>query len=124
MALTSPWCWSEITRLDAAEASGAQGPQEAAPEHLVFGVTDVEAQDLSVPIGADPRRDDHGLGGHVVVVADMQIGGVQEDVGELLVVKPPRPKRPDHLVETRADAADLGLFDPGPDAEGADELVD
>ncbi len=107
-----------------AEPSGAQGPQEAAPEHLVFGVADVEAQDLSVPVGADPRGDDDGLGGDVMVVAHVQVGGVQEDVGELLVVEPARPKGPDHLVEARTDAADLGFLDPGADAQGGDELVD
>ena len=30
----------------------------------------------------------------MVVVADMQLGGVQEDVGELLVVEPAGPKGP------------------------------
>ena len=41
-------------QLHAGEASGAQGPQEATPEHLVFGVADVEAQDLSVPSALTP----------------------------------------------------------------------
>ena len=69
-------------QLHAGEAPGAQGAQEATPEGLVFGVADVEAQDLPAPVGSDPGGDDHGLGGHVVVVADVQVGGVQEDVGE------------------------------------------
>ena len=111
-------------QLHTGEASGAQGAQEAPPEHLVFGIADVEAQDLSVPVGSDPRRDDDRFGGHVVVVTDMEVGGVQEDVGELLVVEPPGPKGPHHLVEARADPADLGLLDTAADAEGGDELVD
>ena len=77
-----------------------------------------------MPVGPDARGDDDGLGGHVVVVADVEVGGVQEDVGELLVIEPAGPKGPDHLVETRTDAADLGLLDPAPDAEGAHQLVD
>ena len=111
-------------QLHAGEPPGAQGPQEAPPKDLVFGVADVEAQDLSVPVGVHAGGDDDGLGGHVVVVADMEVGGVQEDVGELLVVETPGPKGPHHLVETSTDAADLGLLDPAADAQGSDELVD
>ena len=124
MAFTSPACWSEMTNLTPASPRVRKRAQEAPPEHLVFGVADVEAQDLAVPIGPDPRGDDDGLGGHVVVVADVEVGGVQEDVGELLVVEPTGPKGPHHLVETRADAADLGFLDPAADPERPDQLVD
>ena len=37
----------------------------------------------------------------MVVVTHTEVGGVQEDVGELLVIDPPLPKGPHHLVEAR-----------------------
>ena len=121
MALTRPACWSEMTDFTPARPR-VRSERKNPARHFVLGVPDVEDEDLSVSVG--PAGDDDGLGGDVVVVAHVQVGGVQEDVGELLVVEAAGPKGPDHLVETRTDAADLGLLDPGPDPEGPHQLVD
>ena len=48
-----------------------------------------------------------------MVLSDVQVGGVQPDVGELGVVEPALPEGRHHLVQALADAADLGLGDPG-----------
>jgi hypothetical protein len=83
MAATRPACWSEMTRLD--------------PQYLpatLFG---------------HPGSDDHGLGGHLVLGAHVQVRGVELDVGEAGVVEPAAPEGPDGLVETLTDPADLGL---------------
>ena len=99
MAATRPACWSEMTRLHPVEAPGPQPAQELPPEDLVLGVADVDAQDLPVPGGRHPGGDDHRLGGHLVVLSDVEVGGVQIHVGEGHVVEPPLPERVDHLVQ-------------------------
>jgi hypothetical protein len=86
------------------QSSLLQREQEPAPEHFVFAVADVEAQHLAVAVGGDAGGDDHGLGDHlVVVVAHVQIGGVEVHVGELDVVEGPGPEHADDLIDTSAD---------------------
>ena len=87
-----------------AEPALTQRPQEPAPEHLVFGVADVDAEHLTVTVGGDPGGDHDGhrrdlRGG----VADVEVGGVQVDVGELDVVEAAGAERADDLVEPGAD---------------------
>ena len=79
-----------------AQAALLQRGQEAAPEHLVLAVADVEAEDLPDAVGGDPgghhHRHRHHLGGGV---ADVEVGRVEVDVGELGVVQRPGPERAD-----------------------------
>lgn len=89
----------------AREPPALQGAQELPPEGLVFGVADLDAQDLAAPVLGDPGGDDHGLGGHLVVSAHVQIRGVEPDVGEAGVVEPAPPKGPDRFVEPGTNAA-------------------
>jgi hypothetical protein len=107
-----------------AQAALAQALEEPAPEHLVLAVPDIEAEDLAFTGGGDPGGDDHGhrgdLGG---LVADVEIGGVQVDVGELDVVQAAGSERVDHLIQAGADAGHLGLLDPRVRTQGADEVV-
>lgn len=72
----------------------------------------------------DAGRDHDGLGRHVVGVADMQVGRVEQHIGKADVVEPPRPKGRDDLVEPGTDPADLRAADAGVDAKRLDELVD
>ena len=58
------------------------------------------------------RRDDGSPG--------LAVGGVEEDVGELLVGEAAVAERADFLVEVRADPADFGLADAGVRAQGFD----
>jgi len=45
-------------------------------------------------------------------VADVKVGRVEVDVGELDVVQRPGAERPDDRVQIAADPGDLGLGDP------------
>jgi hypothetical protein len=45
---------------DTAQAALAQGLEEAAPEHLVFGVADVDTEDFALTDGGDAGGDDDG----------------------------------------------------------------
>ena len=53
--------------------------RNAAPEHLVLAVADVEAEDLPAAVGGDPGGDDDRHRGDLaeVGVADVQVGGVE-----------------------------------------------
>ena len=89
---------------DTAQAALAQGLEEAAPEHLVFGVADVQAEDLAVALGRDPGGDHHRHRGDLAAaVADMQVGGIQVGVGELDVIETAGAERADDLVQPGAD---------------------
>jgi len=60
---------------------------------------------ISVAVGGDPGcHDDRHRGDLRGLVADVEIGGVEVDVGELDVIELTRPERPNDLVEARADA--------------------
>jgi len=99
--------------------------EEAAPEHLVLGVADVEAEDFAAAVGGDSGGDDHGHRDHLWGgVADMQVGRVEVDIGELGVVQPSGAERGDDLVQPGADPRDLGLGDPGVDPQRGDQVVD
>ena len=54
----------------------------------------------------------------------LQVGGIQEDVGKAGARKRAVTKGAHMLIEPRADARDLGLRDPGIDAERAHQIVD
>ena len=137
------WCaapWKErLQRLDQAgvlvgddqphpgQAALLRRGQEAAPEHLVLAVADVEAEDLPGAVGGDPGGDHDGHRhdlADVLAVAHVQVGRVEVDVGELDVVQRPGAERADDLVQAGADPRDLGLGDPGVDAQRLDQVVD
>src|SRR3954453_21258634 len=127
-AATRPACWSEITSrtppsprffrsVRKARQNTSSSLSPTSRPHL--------DRDLVAAVGADPGGHDdghrHDLGGGV---ADMQVGGVEVDVGELGVVQPAGPERGDDLVEAGADPGHLGLGDPGVDAQRGDQVVD
>ena len=80
----------------AGEPPALEGTQELTPEGLVFGVADLDAQYLPASVLGDAGGDDHGLGGHLVVGAHVQVGGVEPDVGEPAWSsrRPGRPRPP------------------------------
>ena len=86
MAAFRPRWWSEITRRTPAEPPSAQrrGTRSKSP---VLGVADVDAEHLTVAVLADTGGDDHRTRDHLVGHAALQVGGVQEDVGERDVVE-------------------------------------
>ena len=92
------------------------------PEGLVLGVPDGEAEHLPVAVCTHPGGDDDGLGDDVVVVSHMQVGGIEVDVREAVVVETAILEGAHVLVEACADARDLRAGDARGDAEGGDVL--
>jgi len=85
-----------------------QRGEEAAPECLVlpdfWAVPDVEAEDLTGAGGGDPGRHDHRHRDHLGgVVAHVQVGRVEVDVGKLDVLQGPVAERRHDLVQSGAD---------------------
>jgi hypothetical protein len=125
-AATRPLCWSEITSW-VVQAAFLQGAQEAAPKHLIFGITDIDAQDFPAAGGGDSGGDHDGHAGHLPAgasAADMQVGGVEEQVGKGGVVQRPAAERRHGLVQPCADPRHLRLRDAGVDAERGHQVVD
>ena len=86
------------------EATAAQRAQKAPPERFVFAVAHVEAEDFAFAGGGDAGGDHHGHRRHLPGgVADVEVGGVQVEVGELEVIQAAGPERSDELVEAGAD---------------------
>lgn len=113
---------------DTVQTALLQGPEEPAPEHFVFGVADVQAEDLPAAVGGDRGRDDDSHRGDLPATragaADVQVGCVEKHVWERGVVQRPVPKRGDLVVQAGADPGDLRLRDAGSDAQGSDQIVD
>ena len=104
-------------QLHPVQAAGLQRAQERGPERAVLGVADVEAEDLTPPVGADPGGDHHGLGHDPPIDPGLAVGGVEEHVRERGVGQRPVPERADLLVQVSADPRHLALGDPGVDAQ-------
>jgi ribosomal protein L37AE/L43A len=77
-----------------------------------------------MPVGAHPGGDDHGLGHHPAPDPGLAVGRVQEHVGEPRLGQRPVTKRPDLLIQARADPRDLTLGDPGVGPQGLDQVID
>ena len=89
---------------DPGEPPVLQRAQEAGPEGLVLAVTDVEAEDLTGALGADPGGHDDRPGDDLAegVVPDGHVGGVQVHVGEGDVAEGPVAEGLDPLVVSMA----------------------
>jgi hypothetical protein len=68
--------------------------------------------------------DDSRLGGDVVIVTDVQVGGVQVHVGEPGAVETPRAEGLDVLVEAPADPGHFRPADPRVHPKGRQHVVD
>ena len=109
---------------DAVEAPSAQVAQEVTPEGLVLAVAQGESQDLAVAVEADPGRDHDGPRDHSPAHAGLDVGGVEEDVGEGAVGEAAGAELLESLVHLRADPRDLALGEPGLDPQSAHQVVD
>ena len=107
--------------LDADQAARDQAAEELGPERLGLGLADVDGEDLAPAGLVDAVGDHQRLVDHAAAVADLLDLGVEEQV-RVAALQRPRPERLDVLIERLADAADLALADPQPEA--LDELVD
>jgi hypothetical protein len=98
--------------------------EEAAPERLVLAVAHVQAEDFPGAVGRDAGAHDHGHGHDLCGgVADVEVGGVEVDVGELDMPKGAGAKRADDLIEPGADPRHLGLGDARVDSHRLDQVI-
>jgi hypothetical protein len=111
-------------QLDPVELPGLQRPQEGDPEGPVFAVADLDTEDFPVAVAGHAGGHYHRLGHDPAAGTGLDVGGIEEHVGELDVAQRPVPERSQRLVELPADPGDLGLADPRPGAQGGDEIVD
>jgi hypothetical protein len=86
------------------ETAGAQRPQERGPEDLVLAVTDRDAEDLAVAVSGDTGGDHDRLGDDPGTFMGFDVGGVEEQVGELDVIQAPLAELADGDVELATDA--------------------
>ncbi len=106
------------------ETASAQRPQEARPERLVFAVADSETENLTVAVRGDASCHDDRFGYDPSAFVGLDVGGIEEHIGELDVIETPLPKLVDRTVELSADPRHLTLGDTGVDPQGGDEVVD
>ncbi len=100
-----------------AQATRPQRAQERRPERLVLAVAHGQAQHLPGAIGGHPGGHHDGLGHHPSSFVGLDVGGVEEDVGELDVVQATLAELLHGTVEVGADPTHLALGHPGVDAE-------
>ena len=86
-ALMPSWA-SEIDELDAAVAAAGELAQELGPDRLGLGSADLHAQNLAPAVGIDADRDDDRDGDDAATAADLQVGGVDPEVGPVTLDGP------------------------------------
>src|SRR5215813_10730074 len=109
-------------QLDAAQATAGELAQEAGPEGLGLGVTDIEAQNLAPAIAIDADRHDHGDWHDATFLANLHVGGVDPKIGPVALDRSVEEGF-DPLVDLLAEPADLALGDAA-HAQRFDQLVD
>jgi hypothetical protein len=81
----------------------ARSAQERSPEHAVFGVSDLDAEHLTVAVAGHAGGHYHRPGHDPATDASFDVGGVQEHVRELDMIEGPVPERLERLIQLRAD---------------------
>ena len=113
-----------MTRRTPSEAALDERAHEAGPgAALVVAGGELEAQDPALPGEGDPGRDQRGHRDHPAALADLEVRGVQPEVGADDVGERAGPEGGDLGVEGGTDAGHLAAADPL-DAQGPDEVVD
>jgi hypothetical protein len=107
--------------MDTDQTALDQTAQEFGPERLGLGLADIDREDLAPAGLMDAMGDDQRLVDHAAAVADLLDLRIQKQI-RVHALQRPRPERLHVLIERPADAADLALGDPQPEA--LDELVD
>ena len=74
--------------LDAAQAAPRQLPEEGGPEGLGLRRTDIHAQHFAPAIGIDADGDDDGDRHDAAGLADLQVGGVDPQIGPVALDRP------------------------------------
>ena len=99
-------------QLDALEAALDQALEEGRPERLGLRGTDAEADDLAPAVGRHRHSDYCRHGDDAAALADLEVGGVEPEIGPLAVQRPVE-EGVDPLVDVFAQLGDLALRDAG-----------
>ena len=108
--------------LHAAQAAAGELAQELDPERLGLRRADVHAEHLAPAVGVDADRDDHRHRDDPPVLAHLQVGRVDPEVGPVALQRPLEEGR-HPLVDLGAEPAHLALRHPA-HAERLHEVVD
>ena len=99
--------------------------REAAPERFVLAVADIAAEDLPRAVSGDAGGDHDGHGYDLAGgVADVQVGRIHVDIGELDMPERAGAERANDLVQAGTDPRHLRLGDPGLGAHRLDQVID
>jgi hypothetical protein len=89
--------------LHAGEPAVGEVAEELGPERLVLRVTDVDPDDLTVPVPAHGRGDHDGLRDDPAVLPHLQVGRVQPQVDERDAVQTALTQLRDVLIDVGTD---------------------
>jgi len=93
-------------------------------EHLRRTGPDLDTKDFAVTVAGHAGSHYHRLGHDPASGAGLDVGGVEEHVGEFDVVQRPVPERREGHIELSADPGHLGLADPRCCTQRGDEVID
>ena len=122
MAFFSPWWASEVTSSTPLRPSSGQRPQEGQPERAVLAGAHVHTQDLTLPVGIDPRRHHHADVDDATALPNLLGQAVQPHVGVGTTVQGPTQETLHHFVQLLADARHLAAGD-AVATQGLDQIV-
>jgi hypothetical protein len=95
---------------DTGETTLHEAAHEARPGRaLVVARGELESEDAPLPAGGHPDRDEGGHRDHATTLADLEVRGVEPEVGVALTAEWSGPEGLDLGVEGGALAADLAL---------------
>ena len=94
-----------------AEPSSRQRPQEGQPERAVLAGAHVHTQDLTLPVGIDPRRHHHADVDDATALPNLLRQAVQPHVGVGTAVQGTTQETLHHFVQLLADARHLAAGD-------------
>ena len=101
-----------------------QAAEQLGPEVRSPRVADAHPEHFSVTGRGDAGGGPDGSGDNSTALADVEVGRVQQQVGEPGVVQPAMEELSDDLVDLPADSRDLGLADPGPVTQRRHEVLE
>ena len=108
-------------QLDAPQATPGQAAQQLCPERLGLAVAGGHAEHLAPAIGVHAHSDDDGGGDDAVVAPDLDVGGVEPDLGPVALYGPGE-EGANTLIDLAAQARDLALGNAFA-AHGLDQII-
>lgn len=109
-------------QLDPAQTASRQLAQKLGPDRFSLGCADFQAQNLAPTVGIDPDRDDDGDRDDPPAAPDLEVGGVDPQVGPIPLKR--AGEEGFHLaVDLFAEPRDLALADPR-HAHRLDQIID